>query len=88
MVKLVEDDGLWACLGARGLKMVSKFLGFMKKEEPAEDPVCHMMVSPSKPPGGSFEYEGTTYYFCGPGCRVAFSKEPEAYLSGEKSMDM
>lgn len=68
--------------------MVSKFLGFIKKEEPEEDPVCHMMVSPSKPPGGSFEYEGKTYYFCGPGCRVAFSKEPEAYLSGEKSMDM
>ncbi len=68
--------------------MVSKFLGFMKKEEPAEDPVCHMMVSPSKPPGGSFEYEGKMYYFCGPGCRVAFSREPEAYLSGEKRMDM
>ena len=29
--------------------MVSKFLGFMTKEEPQEDPVCHMMVSPSKP---------------------------------------
>lgn len=68
--------------------MVSKFLGFMKKEEPAEDPVCHMMVSPSKPPGGSYEHEGTTYYFCGPGCRVAFSREPAAYLSGEKRMDM
>lgn len=68
--------------------MVGKFLGFIKKEEPEEDPVCHMMVSPSNPPGGSFEYEGTTYYFCGPGCRVAFSREPEAYLSGEKRMDM
>ena len=64
--------------------MVGKILGFMKKEEPAEDPVCHMMVSPSKPPGGSFEHEGTTYYFCGPGCRVAFSKEPQAYSERRK----
>ena len=68
--------------------MVSKILGFLKKEEPVEDPVCHMMVSPSKPPGGSYEHEGMTYYFCGPGCRVAFSKEPESYLSGDKKMEM
>ncbi len=68
--------------------MVGKVLGFMRKEEPAEDPVCHMMVSPGRAPGGSYEHEGTTYYFCGPGCRVAFSKEPEAYLSGDKRMEM
>ena len=68
--------------------MVGKILGFLKKEEPVEDPVCHMMVSPSKPPGGSYEHEGTMYYFCGPGCRIAFSKEPASYLSGEKKMEM
>lgn len=54
----------------------------------AEDPVCHMQVDMKKPPGGIFEHDGVTYYFCGPGCRVTFSKEPEAYLSGEKRMDM
>ena len=68
--------------------MVGKVLGFMRRAETAEDPVCHMQVDVSKPPGGSFEHEGTTYYFCGPGCRVAFSKEPGAYLSGDKRMDM
>ena len=33
-------------------------------------------------------HEGTTYYFCAPGCRVAFSKEPDAYLSGDKRLEM
>ena len=54
----------------------------------ATDPVCDMQVDIRKPPGGTHEHEGETYYFCGPGCRVAFSREPEAYLSGEKKIQM
>jgi Cu+-exporting ATPase len=63
-------------------------LGFLKKPEMAEDPVCHMEVDKKKPDGGTHDHNGETYYFCGPGCRVAFTKEPESYLSGEKKMDM
>ncbi len=58
------------------------------KAETAVDPVCKMDVEVKNPNGGTHEHAGQTYYFCGPGCRVAFSKEPEAYLSGEKSMEM
>ena len=54
----------------------------------ATDPVCHMDVDTGRPPGGSWEHEGATYYFCGPGCNRAFQKEPQAYLSGDKKMDM
>ena len=54
----------------------------------AVDPVCKMDVDVKNPSGGTHEHEGQTYYFCGPGCRVAFSKEARAYLSGEKSMKM
>ena len=61
---------------------------FGRKGETAIDPVCNMEVDTSKPGGGSWEYNGTVYYFCGPGCNRAFQKEPEAYLSGEKKMDM
>ena len=61
---------------------------FFSKSETAIDPVCQMEVNVSNPPGGSSEHEGRIYYFCGPGCRVAFEKEPEAYLSGEKKMEM
>ena len=68
--------------------MLARLFGRGQKAEMAEDPVCHMEVDTAKPPGGTHEHEGTTYYFCGPGCRVAFSKDAQAYLSGEKSMDM
>ena len=58
------------------------------KIDTAIDPVCKMDVDIKTPPGGIHDHEGQTYYFCGPGCRVAFSKEPMAYLSGEKSIEM
>ena len=48
----------------------------------ALDPICKMDVDTETPPGGQSEYEGTTYYFCAPGCKVAFDKEPEKYISG------
>ena len=48
----------------------------------AIDPVCKMDVDESNPPGGKTEYEGRTYYFCAPGCKRVFEKEPEKYLSG------
>ena len=54
----------------------------------ATDPVCDMQVDIRKPPGGTFEYGGDTYYFCGPGCNRAFQKDPNAYLSGEKKVEM
>ena len=68
--------------------MVGRLLGFGKHPDLAKDPVCGMDVHIGSPPGGTHEHDGTTYYFCGPGCRVAFSKEPVAYLSGEKKMEM
>ncbi len=52
------------------------------------DPVCDMQMATRKPPGGTFEYNGQTYYFCGPGCNRAFQREPEAYLSGDKKIQM
>jgi Cu+-exporting ATPase len=48
----------------------------------AIDPVCKMEVDPEKAPAKS-EYKGKTYYFCAPGCKVAFEKNPEEYLKGE-----
>ena len=51
------------------------------------DPVCGMTVDPAKNKGGSFEYEGTTYYFCGQGCRLKFEANPAGFLkSGPKGM--
>ena len=49
----------------------------------ATDPVCLMRVDTDNPPGGHSQYRGTVYYFCGPGCKVAFDRDPEHVLSGE-----
>ena len=59
-----------------------------RDKDTAEDPVCHMEVDKGSPGGGTWDHEAQTYYFCGPGCNRAFQKEPEAYLSGEKKMEM
>ena len=48
----------------------------------AIDPVCLMEVDTANPTGGQSEYQGTSYYFCGPGCKVAFDRDPEHVLSG------
>lgn len=48
----------------------------------AIDPVCGMEVDEETAAGKS-EYKGKTYYFCAPGCKAAFDKDPEKYLSEE-----
>ena len=46
----------------------------------AIDPICKMDVDTENPPGGQSEFQDATYYFCAPGCKVAFDKEPEKYI--------
>ena len=48
----------------------------------AKDPVCGMEVDEKKAAGKS-EHKGQTYYFCSPGCKKSFDKEPGKYV-GEK----
>ena len=45
-----------------------------------KDPVCGMMVDPTSARGGSFEYNGTQYYFCNPKCNERFQADPGKYL--------
>ncbi len=44
------------------------------------DPVCGMQVDPAKSKG-SFEFEGTTYHFCGLGCLEKFKSDPDGFLA-------
>jgi len=48
--------------------------------EPALDPVCGMTVNPDRA-AGSFEYKGTTYYFCSTPCLHRFRDNPESFLN-------
>ncbi|MEE8389416.1 MAG: YHS domain-containing protein [Anaerolineae bacterium] len=43
-----------------------------------KDPVCGMMVDPETAPVKT-EHEGQTYYFCAPGCKATFEKDPKKY---------
>jgi YHS domain-containing protein len=49
-------------------------------KEYAKDPVCDMMVDVVTAKLTS-EYHGETVYFCAPGCKRAFDKDPEHYLA-------
>ncbi|MHB1135021.1 MAG: YHS domain-containing protein [Chloroflexota bacterium] len=45
----------------------------------AQDPVCDMMVDIATAKLTS-DYHGATVYFCSPGCKRSFDKDPEQYL--------
>ncbi len=49
----------------------------------AIDPICGMEVDPRTATYKS-EYLGQTYYFCSPGCKKAFEREPEKYIRTEE----
>ena len=53
----------------------------------AIDPVCGMSVVIATATQ-TVQFQGTTYYFCGKGCRLEFEEDPERFLdpSYEPSM--
>lgn len=51
-----------------------------ERDAEAADPVCGMRVETSTARRTS-EYGGEAYYFCCPGCKQAFEKEPEKYAT-------
>jgi len=44
----------------------------------AIDPICKMEVDPRTAKWKSV-YNGKEYYFCAPGCKAAFDKNPDKY---------
>jgi len=57
-----------------------------KRHPQAADPVCGMTVA-AGPNGLPLEHDGSTYYFCGSGCRQAFENDPAAYASANAKRD-
>jgi len=53
--------------------------------EPHVDPVCKMLVLPESA-AATYEHNGTTYYFCMPGCRDKFAADPNKYLASGKKV--
>jgi xanthine dehydrogenase accessory factor len=49
----------------------------------AIDLVCGMTVD-AVAENRPFEYGGVTYYFCAPGCRKAFEKDPDSFITTQQ----
>ena len=49
----------------------------------AKDLICGMDVDEKTAEGKGLvtEYKGQKYYFCAPGCKFRFEKDPEKYIS-------
>lgn len=49
------------------------------------DPVCKMKVDPQNAKITT-EYNGRKYYFCAPGCKFLFERDPEKYLNSDEPL--
>ncbi|MGA2531737.1 MAG: YHS domain-containing protein [Candidatus Aminicenantales bacterium] len=81
----MKQSRLLALLGVVAFILVLAVAAQQKSDDKAVDPVCGMTVVKAKA-AATYEYKGTTYYFCGMGCKDAFVKGPDKYIkkSGEK----
>jgi YHS domain-containing protein len=61
-------------------------LGLAAQQQSADkavDPVCGMTVVKANAKA-TYDYKGTTYYFCSTGCKESFAKDPETYLKAQQ----
>ena len=61
---------------------VAELVGEAEAAE-AVDPVCGMTVAIADT-AETADWAGTTYYFCGAGCRSRFERDPESHLSAAR----
>jgi xanthine dehydrogenase accessory factor len=65
-------------LVARKATMAPAPVSEIKMPDQAIDPVCEMTVDVASAKWTS-DIDGTTYYFCAPGCKKAFDRDPAAF---------
>ncbi len=70
---------LIALLAVMAVVMMGTVVAQQKSDDKAIDPVCGMTVVKASA-AATYEYKGTTYYFCSTGCKEAFAKDPEKFL--------
>ena len=75
-----------ALMAALAVILVIGVMAQQKSADKAVDPVCGMTVVKATAKA-TYDYKGTTYYFCNPGCKEAFAKEPEKYLKAQAKGD-
>lgn len=72
-----------ALMAALAVMLVTGIAAQQAGTDKAVDPVCGMTVVKANAKA-TFDYKGTTYYFCNAGCKEAFAKEPEKYLKAQQ----
>jgi Cu+-exporting ATPase len=70
--------------GEKIQKGASKMKRSATTTETIIDPVCRMVLDPSKTDLVT-SYQGCSYYFCAEGCRKAFEANPKKYLERKPS---
>lgn len=50
------------------------------KEQLVRDPVCGMWIEPEDAADETL-YKDKIFYFCAQGCKIAFEREPEKFIS-------
>ena len=58
---------------------LAAWAGFQAEAKTAVDPVCGMTVTKAGAKW-TFDYKGTTYYFCSEGCKHDFDTSPWKYV--------
>jgi YHS domain-containing protein len=78
-----QKTRLFALIAALAVVLVVGVVAQQKAADKAIDPVCGMTVVKANAMA-TFDFKGTTYYFCSTGCKDAFAKEPEKYLKAQQ----
>jgi YHS domain-containing protein len=81
---MTRNRFLLALLLTLSLGFVLAGLAQEKADDTAIDPVCGMTVIKAEAKA-TFDYKGTTYYFCNAGCKESFAKDPEKYLQKKEA---
>ncbi len=77
---------LVSLMAVLAVMLVAGVLAQQASADKAIDPVCGMTVVKANAKA-TYDYKGTTYYFCNPGCKESFAKDPEKYLAAAKAED-
>jgi YHS domain-containing protein len=70
-----------------GLVFILSGFALQQGDETAKDPVCGMTVKKASAAATS-EYNDKIYYFCSPGCKESFLKDPEKYVQKDQADDV
>jgi len=83
-MKITKNHLPIVLLAVLAVVMVAGAMAQQAATDKAVDPVCGMTVVKANAKA-TYDYKGTTYYFCNTGCKEAFVKEPDKFLKAQEA---